>query len=196
MSFVPQKGYYTVGGCGGNIAWHTENDTIEIADKDILLRDIKVYCEVIASIADADLLPFDWRAQVAEFGETIASYQTAAGEAFDLAPALAATESLAATLDRFYNAAGAGTIPHASANAVIQRLARILIPINYTSGPRFRHDPATPVSPLPTLAPAMQLEGRDKVTLGFARTQLVRGQNRYIAALREAEALALAALAQ
>lgn len=190
------KGYYTVGGCGGNIAWHTENDTIEIADKDILLRDIKVYCEVIASIADADLLPFDWRAQVAEFGETIAGYQAAAGSAFDFAPAIAATGSLAGVLETFYAAAGAGKIPSATANAVIQRLARILVPINYTSGPRFRHDPATPVAPLPTLAPATQLEGMDKVMLGFARTQLVRGQNRYIAALREAQALASAALAQ
>jgi hypothetical protein len=190
------KGYYTVGGCGGNIAWHTENDTIEIADKDILLRDIKVYCEVIASIADADLLPFDWRAQVAEFGETIAGYQAAAGNAFDFAPAIAATGSLAGILETFYIAAGAGKIPSATANAVIQRLARILVPINYTSGPRFRHDPATPVAPLPTLAPATQLEGMDKVMLGFARTQLVRGQNRYIAAVREAQALASAALAQ
>ena len=33
-----EKGYYAVGGCGGNIAWHTENDTLEIADKDNLLR--------------------------------------------------------------------------------------------------------------------------------------------------------------
>lgn len=37
------KGYYPVGGCGGNIAWHTEDDTLEIADRDHLLRDIKVY---------------------------------------------------------------------------------------------------------------------------------------------------------
>ena len=32
-----EKGYYDVSGCGGNIAWHTENDTLEIADRDILL---------------------------------------------------------------------------------------------------------------------------------------------------------------
>lgn len=184
-----RKGYYTVGGCGGNIAWHTENDTLEIADRDILLRDIKVYCEAVASIADAAVLPFDWRAQVAEFGETVAAYQKAAGKAFDLAPALAATASLAKALDAFYKAASRGRIPAARANAIIQRLARILVPINYTSGPRFRHDPATPVPPLPTLAPATQLKGMDKAKLGFARTQLVRGQNRYIAALREAEAL-------
>jgi N-acetylated-alpha-linked acidic dipeptidase len=190
-----KKGYYTVGGCGGNIAWHTENDTLEIADKEILLRDIKVYCETVASIADAPVLPFDWRAQVAEFADTIAGYQKAAGKAFDFGPALAATASLADTLARFHQAIAAGTIAAARANAVIQRLARILVPINYTTGPRFRHDPATPVAPLPTLATATTLKGMDKTMLGFARTQLVRGQNRYVAALREAEQLTAAALA-
>ena len=29
-----EKHYYDVSGCGGNIAWHTENDTLEIADRD------------------------------------------------------------------------------------------------------------------------------------------------------------------
>lgn len=188
------KGYYTVGGCGGNIAWHTENDTLDIADRDILLRDIKVYCEVVAGIADAELLPFDWRAQVEEFSETIAGYQKAAGKAFDFSDAVSATEHLAGTLDRFHKAAARGKVAPGVANAVIQKLARILVPINYTTGPRFRHDPATPVQPLPTLAAATQLKGMDKVKLGFARTQLVRGQNRYIAALREAESLAAAAL--
>jgi N-acetylated-alpha-linked acidic dipeptidase len=189
-----KKGYYTVGGCGGNIAWHTENDTIEIADRDILLRDIKVYAEMVMGIADAPLLPFDWRPQVAEFAETVAGYQKAAGKAFDFSPAAAATESLAKALDRFHKAALRGKVPAAAANDAIRKLARILVPINYTVAPRFRHDPATPVPPLPTLASATQLKGLDKTKLGFARTQLVRGQNRYVAALREAEDVVAAAM--
>ena len=31
-----EKKYYEVSGCGGNIAWHTEKDTIEIADYNVL----------------------------------------------------------------------------------------------------------------------------------------------------------------
>jgi len=38
-----EKRYYDVSGCGANIAWHTENDTIEIADRDILLKDMRIY---------------------------------------------------------------------------------------------------------------------------------------------------------
>jgi hypothetical protein len=39
---LEEKGYYPVGGCGANIAWHTENDQLEIADRDNLMRDLKV----------------------------------------------------------------------------------------------------------------------------------------------------------
>ena len=38
-----EKDYYAVSGCGGNIAWHTENDTLEIADRGILETDIRIY---------------------------------------------------------------------------------------------------------------------------------------------------------
>lgn len=38
-----EKHYYDVFGCGTNIAWHTENDTLEIADRDILRTDMTIY---------------------------------------------------------------------------------------------------------------------------------------------------------
>lgn len=181
-----EMGYYAVGGCGGNIAWHTENDTLEIADKTIMLRDIKVYLALAMRIANAEVLPFDWRAIAAEFRETVAKYQKAAGDLFDLAASRQAVDALAAALDCFHAGIAAKNVPAARANAVIQDLARILVPINHTRGPRFRHDPATPVLPLPTIAVATELAGMADPTRGFALNQLKRGQNRLVAALRDA----------
>ena len=185
-----KKGYYAVGGCGGNIAWHTENDTLEIADKDILLRDMKVYLATVAGIADADVLPFDWRAQAREFNSTIANYQKAAGKLFDLSPSRDAAAALLKALEAFYADAAAGKLKAASANAVIQRLARILVPANYARVPRFSHDAAIPMPPLPAISAAAEIAVMPKAVQGFAQVQLVRGQNRLIAALREAQALA------
>ena len=181
-----EKSYYAVGGCGGNIAWHTENDTLEIADRDILERDIKVYTAAVMGVANADVLPFDWRATAREFVGTIDRYQTAAGDRFDLGPALRAAQDLAAGLERFHDGIAAGTVADDAANDAIVALARILVPINFTREARFRHDPALPVPPLPTLSTAAELDEFDDATIGFARTQLVRGQNRVVAALREA----------
>ena len=35
-----RRGYYAVGGCGGNIAWHTPDDLMPVADLEILRRDL------------------------------------------------------------------------------------------------------------------------------------------------------------
>jgi len=188
-----EKGYYTVGGCGGNIAWHTENDTIEIADGPILERDIKVYLGLVAGIADAEVLPFDWRATVKDFAAAVAGYAKAAGKTFDLAPSADAVARLEKALDAFYGRIEKGRIAPKAANAAIERLARVLVPINFTREPRFRHDPAVPIPALPTIALAADLKTYAKEKAGFARTQLVRGQNRLVAALREAERIVAAA---
>jgi hypothetical protein len=189
-----EKGYYAVSGCGGNIAWHTENDQLEIADRGVLETDIRIYLLSVLRHANADLLPADWRATAAEFSATIARYQDAAGTTFDLSPARDATTALAAALDRFYAEAAEGTLDQGRANQVQMRLARILVPINFTREPRFRRDPAYSCPPLPTLQTAMELAEHGADILGFAKTQLMRGQNRYLAAIEEARSLVEEAL--
>lgn len=186
-----ELGYYAVGGCGGNIAWHTENDTLEIADKGSLERDIKIYLLAVYRNANAKILPFDWRRTAQEFQDTIAKYQSRAGDRFDLAPSLDAAKSLHATLDKFYADIAAERIPASQANGIIKELARILVPINFTVQPRFTHDPALTVKALPTICLANELDTVAADKLGFAQTQLVRGQNRLISALNRARRLML-----
>jgi hypothetical protein len=183
---LAEHGYYVVGGCGGNIAWHTEDDTLEIADRDVLKKDIELYTTAVLHFANADVVPIDWRLTAAEFAATIARYQEAAGERFDLGPARAALATLSAALEGFYGAIEAGTISAGAANAAIRDLARILVPINFTRGPRFQHDPALNIPQLPPIESALRLAGHDAATLGFAKAQLMRGQNRLVAALNEA----------
>jgi N-acetylated-alpha-linked acidic dipeptidase len=188
-----KKGYYAVGGCGGNIAWHTENDTIEIADKDILLRDIKVYLASIVGVANADVLPFDWRATAKEFAQSLDGYRKAAGDHFDFTPTADAIARLSTALDAFHAKVAANAIGPKAANAVIMRLARILVPANFSKEARFRHDPAMPVLPLPTISVAAEIPAMDPAHVGFAKVTLMRGQNRLVAALDEATALVASA---
>jgi hypothetical protein len=189
MALREEKGYYEVSGCGGNIAWHTENDTMEIADRDNLLRDIKVYLLSVLRLTQADLLPFDFIATADEFAATVARYAKAAGEHADLSPAAEATAAFRAAITSFQQGAASGAIPAARANQVLKGLGRILVPINFTRGPRFTHDPAVTAPPLPTLAIATEIARHSGLMLGFARTQLMRGQNRYVAAMRAATRL-------
>ena len=181
-----EKHYYDVSGCGANIAWHTENDTLKIADRDVLMTDMRIYLLATLRIANAEVLPFDWAATCDEFLTTIARY--AEGGA-DLSTARDATQALKAALRRL------GEAPSARRNAALQGLARLLVPINYTREPRFRHDPAYTVPPLPTLAVAAELASLPPETRRFGEVELMRGQNRYVAAMRAATVLVEGALA-
>ncbi len=173
-----EKHYYDVSGCGANIAWHTENDTIEIADRDILLTDMKIYLLSALRVANAEVLPFDWQATCDEFLKTIASYEAASGGLANLSAARDATNALKQSL------AGLSAALLAKRNAALMELSRILVPINYTREPRFRHDPAYTVPPLPTLAVAAELPGfTDDHTRRVAQVELMRGQNRFVAAI-------------
>jgi hypothetical protein len=180
-----EKNYYDVSGCGANIAWHTENDTLEIADRDILLKDMRIYLLSALRIANAEILPFDWGATCEEFLATIGTYEKRSNGLADLSAARAATEGLQGALMRLSKSKS----PAEARNGALQGLSRILVPINYTREPRFRHDPAFTVPPLPTLAVAAELPGMSEEVRRFGQVELMRGQNRYVAALRSATRL-------
>ena len=192
-----EKGYYAVGGCGANIQWHTEDDTMELVDRKILMKDLRVYVASLLRVLNAPVHPFDFRLLADEFGRTLDAYQQQAGAAFDLGPAGRALEGLKGDLDAFYRQAEelqhrpVGDPDALRACAVIRTLARVLVPLNFTRDGRFRHDPAVPIPPLPDLAPAAVL-ARHPAGSHEARvihTSLVRGLNRVVAGLRQAGAV-------
>lgn len=191
---VAARGYYYVMGNGGNIEWHTKFDQLEIADRDILIDDIKLYLLAVWRNANAVLLPYDWGALVAEFADTLRGYQRAAGSRFDLTPAQDAVAALADSVAWFERAVRAGSIPPAEANRTSLLLSRHLVPLNYVKGTRFRRDLATPPSPLPWLAIAEELDRYPPAAIGFALTQLQRGCNHVVGALMDAREMLDAAL--
>ena len=184
-----EKHYYDVSGCGANIAWHTENDTIEIADRNQLLTDMRIYLLAALRVANAETLPFDWAATCGEFLQTIDAYEAASGGLADLSAARTATLALRDALQALSGIAADRQ------NEVLHELGRILVPVNYTREPRFRHDPAYTVPKLPTLAVAAELPGyTDPHLRRIALTELMRGQNRYVGAIEQARRLVRLAL--
>ena len=77
-------------------------------------------------------------------------------------------------------------IQASNANKIIMDLARILIPLNFAKNPRFTHDSAVPIPPLPTLSLCDEFSEIPSDLIGFAKNQLVRGQNRFISAIDQA----------
>jgi hypothetical protein len=197
QELVEEKGYYPTGGCGGNIAWHTEDDLLEIADRDNLLRDIKVYLLGTFRTANAPIHPLDFATLATELDTTLADYEEATRGEFDLSEARHEAQLLAKELDAFYNDLQRLTDATPAdpevrrANQVLRRLSRTLVPINYTREGKFSHDPAVDVPPLPDLAAATTWTSHEPNSTEryLTQTQLMRGRNRVTAALRSARGL-------
>jgi N-acetylated-alpha-linked acidic dipeptidase len=193
------KGYYPVGGCGGNLAWHTEDDTLEIADRDNLLRDMRVYAASMLRVLNAPALPFDWRRATADFRKNLERYQQATGDDFSLGPAFEALSDLDASLDHLYAdppRGDAGAPEARRFNRAQTALARILVPVNYSRATPFHHDSTYEPLPLPDLSPATGMPNvrGDAHQRGVLQAHLLRGRNRLVWAWEQARQVVDAAL--
>jgi len=178
-----------VGSAGFPWWWHTREDTVDKIDGDVLALDAKVYLATALRWLNAPVLPLDHRRAVRAVLSELETLQAAAGARFDLAPALETARSLVERLERA--APRLARVEPAAAedvNRALMRLSRILVPLSYTSGDRFDHDPALPIAPLAGLQPARELAALDPSgdAFKFARVALRRELNRVVHALDSA----------
>jgi N-acetylated-alpha-linked acidic dipeptidase len=189
---LKEKGYYPVGGCGANIAWHTENDTLEIADRDNLGRDLQVYVATLQRVLNNPIHPFDFRKLAAEFRSTLDRYSEGAKDKVDFSAAYQALVTLQSELNKLYEKISSlqdkpvGNAEVRRVNEAILELGRILIPINYTRQGRFRNEPAVSIPPLPDIASAQELKEAEGHRQQVLRTHTVRGLNRVAWAFEQA----------
>ena len=191
-----RRGYYAVGGCGGNIAWHTPDDLMPVADLEILRRDLAVYLTTIVRILNAPLHPFDYAAAVDEMRAAVAQYQQARRRRGRLHAVLDDLAALAAEIrvvaGRRPTRVGEcrdGRPSGAGVNATLRQIARLLVPLNYARGERFDHDPALKFGPVPRLEAAASLASAPAEMKPFIKVGLVREINKVRATLRAVDRL-------
>jgi hypothetical protein len=178
-----ERGLYGVGGCGANIEWHTEADTIEIADRDRLLRDMRLYATLALRASSSIVHPLDYGATLEEIAATLAANREQLAKFVDLAPIderlCEARQALAAIGER---AAATTSIQEARpVNDALLQSGRALVNVLYARNSRFRQDPALGVEPLPDFAAGLAAVGT--VPDGVVRTELARARNRLEASL-------------
>lgn len=191
LSWMPEpllkeKGYYPVGGNGGNIEWHAEDDETHLYDPEVQLNDMKVFSLAILRALNSELHPLDYRATVAELQAAAKRWQDAAGDRFDFAPIFAEAESLVGELSQLY--ARVDEIGADRANAALRAVGRQLVSLLYAKEAAHKQDRALELPPLPDLAYAPELATAEVGSARYhlIRTQLVRGQNRVVAGLAAA----------
>ncbi|OJY36968.1 MAG: hypothetical protein BGP06_14715 [Rhizobiales bacterium 65-9] len=170
--------------------WHTPYDTLDKMDETILVRDTNIYLQVVWRLLTDAVLPLDYAEHAAYLIEELQSLQKAAGDRFDLSVLLARAEELqrkAGELNgRIAQAKGADAAD--IANDVLTKVARALVPVDYSTGDRFGQDPAINQQAYPALQPlrglAAHAPGSDAAL--FLEVGMRRARNRVAFALRDA----------
>jgi hypothetical protein len=177
---------YIVGGCGGNTAWHTEADTMEVADPEVLYTDLNIYVAAITRVLNAEVFPFRHAQAVSEILEQLEKYRS---RHLKMDDAIAAAQDLKSALERLEQSAAAN---RRACNEAIMELARILVPLNYARGERFDHDPAIHLGVIPRLdrIPLLAALEHDRTRYRSLQTELTREVNRIVDALDSAKRIA------
>lgn len=191
-------GFYPVGGCGGNIAWHTEEDSMEVADPAVFRRDLEIYVTALVRLLNSEILPFDYSLTVDEIRQAVQKYQQQAAGKFSLQEVLRPLDELDHELRRLKSVLAKLRNQHArQANRILLEIGRKLVPLNYSYGENFDHDPAEPLPPVPKLREVERL-GRsepESPDWWLLQTELVRQRNKVINVLYETTELVRAGCA-
>jgi hypothetical protein len=178
-------------GAGFGWWWHTPDDTLDKMDPDLLVRDTRVYVHAIWRLLTDAVLPLDYGAQAATLAGDIEALRAELGDRLDLQPLLRRTQTLgkqaAACKAKGAKADGAEA---ERLNRALMAVSRALVPIDYTTGDRFNHDPALGQTRYPALDAVRRLAkapaGSDAAK--FAIIDARRAVNRIAFALDEASA--------
>jgi len=204
LSVRPRGQRWAVGGSGLAWWWHTEADTIDKVDPEVLLLDTRVYLAATYRMATAPVLPLRLTAAVAELDDAVSALARDVAGQFDLHPVQAALRRVAVAADAFDATADAlrRDVTDEAAqrrltvvNGAQRRAVRELVQAAYVAGSACDHDPAVPQRPLPALQDARELAhlGPETHEARTLHVRLVRQRNRVVWNLtRAAEALEVA----
>jgi hypothetical protein len=166
--------------------WHTSSDLLDKIDPAFLVRDTQVYVHAIGRLLTDRVLPLDISASVTALLAELEKLRPVSSHGVALDSTIEAAEALRAAAARLRDS-GADA---ARLDAGLIRATRALVPLDYTQGDRFTHDPALPMPAWPVLEPLRKLVGAERGSdaAQFLAVSATRARNRIGHALREARA--------
>jgi hypothetical protein len=167
--------------------WHTPDDLADKINEKNLVRDTRIYAHAVWRLLADRTLPLDYAAYAEDLLEELGRLRKALGERLSLDGLIAGAAALRDSAVRLSTLAATaddnGTV---RINSVLMRMSRALVPVDYTSGDRFAHDPALPQPDWSTLQPLRKLAAADPGSdaAKFLTVDAIRACNRVAHALR------------
>jgi hypothetical protein len=172
--------------------WHTPHDLADKIDPGNLARDTTIVLQTLWRLLTDPVLPLDYSAYAEALIAELDRIARGLAGRLDVASLRAAAAHLRDAAVSLRAAASAAEDGKARAiDRALMRASRFLVPINYTSGERFRHDPAVPLPPWPSLAPLRALAAAPSCSadVPFLAVEARQARNRVLHALNEAAAV-------
>jgi hypothetical protein len=183
--------------------WHTEADTIDKVDREILRKDTQVYMAALWRVCTAPVLPFSFAGVADEFKHHMVQLEKSAKGVFDLTPVLEKAsifrekvvllERICQKACKEYFSGREAPNPQelkwvSKLNKCLMKLSRELMPVNYCSVDRFDADRAYPIAPFQRMQPVVELGVMDPngASFKFLERKMVRERNRLCHALEQA----------
>jgi hypothetical protein len=177
-------------GAGFGWWWHTPDDTLDKMDPSLLVRDTRVYVHALWRLLTDRVLPLDYAASAVALERVLSGLAEKLDGRLDLSRLTTRVRRL-----RDQALTVRSRIPHSPDDAAAERVnralvavSRAIVPMDYTTGDRFDHDPALAQAPYPMLDPVRALAdapaGSDRAR--FLTVAAVRACNRLAFALDEA----------
>ena len=170
--------------------WHTPDDTLDKIEEAILVRDTKIYLQVVWRLLTDHVLPLDYAEHGHYLQRELAALQTQVGDRFDLTELVHRAEALTEKAERLAALRRDAADPQqvARLNRCLMELSRALVPNDYTTGERFEQDPALSSGPVPALQPVAELATLDPESNAykFLTVGMTRARNKVGWALKHA----------
>lgn len=190
LSYLPPEKRADVGGSAGGWWWHTEYDTIDKADSELLHQDTLIYTLSILRLVNSPILPLRLTGIADEIASTLRQYNDMSKDHLDLG----IVNELSVNLLKLAKEFDSDVSKHISngdygnakeINQNILNVLRNLIPATFTTNGLFYQDLAIPRPAIPGLYDILNLKQieSNKDIYGFTLTKLVRERNRLAYAL-------------
>lgn len=181
-SIIAQGSHRKGGGFGW--WWHTPQDTLDKINPDFLVRDTRVYVQAVGRLLCDDKLPHNYALHADALARIVEGLERDLRGAFDLSALAQAVKRLKSTS----HALSAASVGNTAYDAAVVAAGRILVPLDYTHGDRFVHDPALPSAPYSSLDAVRALAklDRDSDAFRFAEVAAQRAANRVTFAVEAA----------
>lgn len=184
MGYLPEEKRSAVGGCAGGWWWHSEYDTIDKADIDILIQDTKIYALSVLKILQSDILPYKLSKISKEIKELLQKYNEVGKDKFSLENTIELSKQFEKNCNKMENLIEKKNFKEKETikfiNDEMIKILREMIPLVYSEKGKFYQESATIKPLLPGLADIYKLNKykNDKTKFNFCLTGLIRERNR------------------